>query len=369
MSSASLPLDYYIEDASVGPSDFDGVYKRMLSLELELVEFQESSKELEQALEEELRELESRNSDLLAQVRTKDLRIHALSDKIIQLNTELNNLHDEMVEKTEAYNKESRELKSKLVSVEILNDDMVSNDRVLESKLQLSTQFNNELLEKLAIVENDLELEKQENAKHRLAISNLENFNKSHRFSRRLAAAQGLESEDVTFADGTILDINEMLASEPAKPTESRIPKSGSLTKVQSFIVKSEVLRQKAEDMSTTLASYTGDESSRRHSRLAADNRDEPTRVSKSIERRSSAKGAGKNEAKLERPSTEPRQPVPKTAVHMERTSSLPVRGDGAAESLSLPPGTVRKSASLRQKSRGPPKKQGFRTSVKRLFF
>lgn len=240
------------------------VYLRVRQLEQELLEFQDSSKELEQALEEELQQLEEQNSTLEDQCREKDLKISELSTKIVALTLEINSLTEEL-----DANKRSNEqiisiLKQQLVAIEILNDDMVSHDRVLEQKLALAQQFNNELLEKLALVENDLELEKDVNAKQRLVILNLENasqiqeggLGKLEQSSKLTKLKRDSTLMDLTMVDGTILDINEMLASEPPKPQDIRqISKLGSLHMIHELYSKSDALLNKVEDLNTTLKS------------------------------------------------------------------------------------------------------------------
>lgn len=231
-------------------NDPNVLQQRMLELEQELIDFQESSKELEQALEDELRDLETEKASLAAQVHYRDVRIAELTKRIVELTAEVNQLTADVTQKEKAHNLLVADLKQKLVSMEILNDDMVSQDRILESKLRLATQFNNELLEKIAMVENDLELEKQENAKHKLTISNLQNAPAKLTRSKRDSTYR-----DLSFANGTVLDINEMLATEPPAPIpETHMPRSESLTIFQELNTKSGLLRQKVGEMNTSLA-------------------------------------------------------------------------------------------------------------------
>lgn len=237
----------------------------MLELEKELAEFQDSSKELEQALEEELRVLETQATTLTAQIQAKDAKIRSLTETVAQLNLEINEQSTRSVEEAAEYEKKISDLKHKLIHMEILNDDMVSRDRVLESKLLLATQFNDELLEKIAMVENELELERQANARHRLTITNLET-EKSERanvkekemscFGDKEVYAEkriGRDStfQDFSFAEGTILDIGEMLASEPPKNV---VPRSESLLLFQELYTKSGALRQKVGEVNMSLA-------------------------------------------------------------------------------------------------------------------
>lgn len=229
------------------------VYQRMLELEQELIEFQESSKELEQTLEEELHELESHNNLLLSQVQLKDSQIAELTQTVVRLNKELAELATQHTMRDEENKKAIAELKKSLVTMEILNDDMISRDRIFEQKLLLANQFNNELLERIAMTENDLESEREINARHQLTISNLENtLPASLKLTHR---KRNSTYQDFSMAEGTILDINEMLASEPPQPVQSRtVPRSDSLHKLHQLHNMSDVLRHKVGEMNTSLS-------------------------------------------------------------------------------------------------------------------
>lgn len=238
-------------------AEFQKVYQRMLDLELELIEFQESSKDLEQALEDELHDLETQKSSLVAQLLAKDKMISTLNARVIALNTEVTDLLNLLSENKAIYEKTTADLKHKLVAMEILNDDYLSKDRVVESKLHLANQFNNELLEKLAMVENDLDLERQANAQHKLTISNLSN-NATNQPGRLTRNKRDSTYRDFAFAESTILDINEMLATEPpATLGESKMPRSESLTRFQELCSKSDILRQKVGEVNSSLALKT----------------------------------------------------------------------------------------------------------------
>lgn len=239
---------------SMDPTEFQKVYHRMLELELELVEFQESSKDLEQALEDELHDLEAQKSLLTDQLRSKEKLIFTLNGKVQSLNNEVAELLNLLIDDKSAYEKVIADLKHKLVAMEILNDDYLSRDRVVDSKLQLANQFNNELLEKLAMVENDLDLERQTNAHLKLTLSNLGNT-KNRQASRQTRMKRDSTYTDFAFAESTVLDINEMLATEPPAPVmESKMPRSESLTRFQELCTKSDVLRQKVGEVNSSLA-------------------------------------------------------------------------------------------------------------------
>ncbi|KAM9920575.1 hypothetical protein OXX59_007115 [Metschnikowia pulcherrima] len=235
-------------------AEFEKVYRRMIELEHELVEFQDSSKDLEQALEDELHDLETQKSSLTSQLQNKDKVIATLNARVISLNTEVADISNTLADYKAASEKTIADLKHKLVAMEISNDDYLSRDRVVESKLQLANQFNNELLEKLAMVENDLDLERQANAQYRLTLSNLNNTAASQP-ARLTRSKRDSTYRDFAFAESTVLDIGEMLASEPpATIEESKMPRSESLTRFQELCSRSDVLRQKVGEVNSSLA-------------------------------------------------------------------------------------------------------------------
>ncbi|EEQ41092.1 hypothetical protein CLUG_05220 [Clavispora lusitaniae ATCC 42720] len=238
------------------PASSEEIYRRMLEVEQELIEFQESSKELEQTLEDELRELESQNDLLLAQVRAKDAKISELSHTGDSLEQRTCNRICRMSAARDKENKDIiADLKKTLVAMEISNDDMASRDRVLEQKLSLANQFNNELLEKIALTENDLEMEREANARHQLTISNMQNAaNTGNTTSSRIK--RDSTYQDFSMAEGTILDINEMLATEPPVPVKQRsMPRSDSLHKMQQLHSMSDILLHKVGEMNLALKS------------------------------------------------------------------------------------------------------------------
>lgn len=238
------------------------IYEKMLALEREFMDFQESSKELEQALEQELKESEDKNILLTTQMRAKDAKIDELNNTVIDLSKEVNRLTNNAIEQRKQLEAQIADLKKKLVTVEILNEDVLSHDRIMENKLALATQFNNELLEKIALTENDLEMERQINAQNRLKIFNLENEKSLPPKSKRLlkqvkGRPLSVMSLADTSADGTVLDIEDFLASAPPGLTtnnNAEMPRSESKTKIHELTIWSGEMQQRIGELSNSLA-------------------------------------------------------------------------------------------------------------------
>ena len=72
----------------------DELIEKVLELEAVLNEFQDSSKELERALEDELLELENTKTQLSEQLDLKKQELAQANTKVINLTSELNNLHE-----------------------------------------------------------------------------------------------------------------------------------------------------------------------------------------------------------------------------------------------------------------------------------
>lgn len=244
-------------------SDEHDMQERMLELEQELLEFQKSSKELEEALEDELSELENKNKLLVTQINAKDEKLQQLTSQLSDANAEIFRVQEALAADKVKMEKEILALKQKLVEVEILNDDMGMNDRILENNLHFAKLLNNDLLERLALAESDLESEKQINAQYKLRISNLESeslrpLTKARHLqqikpkSKRQSVTRSIMSVADTTADGTILDLNEFLASAPPEAIHpnSNIPRSGSRGKIHEQYLRSEEIVQKVGQMS-----------------------------------------------------------------------------------------------------------------------
>ncbi|CAK7898411.1 hypothetical protein CAAN1_26S00672 [[Candida] anglica] len=253
-------------------SDREGIWElskeaaieRVVELETELIEFQESSKELEQALEDELHELELANEKLEFKYETVVSQLNVVNAKNVSLTQELTRVTEENRASMERYEDTVAGLRSQLVSVEIVNDNMENNDRLLESKLEIANQFNNELLEKIAILENDYYRERKDNIESKLHISNYENEIKQLR-ARLDGVKETSETEKypdfhheadrttATFADESFLSMKDILNAGPPISKVSAIPKSNSLKKLHELTEKSEELSQKVHSFKTAL--------------------------------------------------------------------------------------------------------------------
>lgn len=245
----------------LGQLSQEEVVQRVIELESELNEFQESSKELEQALEEELQGLENENSTLREALGTSKKQLQLSKENIASLNKEISDLNETVITKTQEYEKQISSLKQKLVSVEIVNDDMEENDRMLCTKLELAGQFNNELLEKIAIIENDLHREKQTNSQKQLHITNFENSIKEMK-GKILSLETKLRFYENNEVESLFLSMKDILNAGPPSSKSSHtlangkgsgMKKSDSLKKLHQLTTNSESMSKKARNLKNSV--------------------------------------------------------------------------------------------------------------------
>lgn len=246
--------------------------QRFFELEEMLTEFQESSKDLEKALEEELIAEEQQNKKLTNTLQAKDKLLQQVKEENQQINGELIDTQNELISKTKAYEEQLNALRQQLISVEINNDYMESNDRVLSNKLDLANQFNNELLEKLAITENDLEIEKKLNSGLSLHVTNYENEIQqlSDRIKELESRLDGDNNDEADDFESTFLSIREVLRNgPPGAPGTPRVPKSSSLHKIHDLTLNFLVLNEKFDNWNSTIYLSNLKSSSTTHTTLS----------------------------------------------------------------------------------------------------
>ncbi|RLV91657.1 AP-1 accessory protein LAA1 [Spathaspora sp. JA1] len=224
-----------MDEKKLGELSKDELISKVLELESILNDFQQSSKDLERALEDELQELETKNASLVRDLNKLQQVYLDAKQKNVKLNSEINELSSTNRDKIMKLESEITQLQLKLVKIEIVNDSMESNDRILLNKYEISQQFNNELLEKIALLEDEVDRSKKQNIEQQLYITNYQNqlneLNQQVRQNHNHNQNQTASDEEV--GDVSILSIKEMLRSSP--PPTIRMKKSRSLRKLQSL--------------------------------------------------------------------------------------------------------------------------------------
>ncbi|KAG5421111.1 NDE1 [Candida metapsilosis] len=207
--------------------------QKVLESEAILNEFQESSKDLEKALEDELQELETAKLNLEHQVINLKNQLIASKQQNLEQGKELDSLQDLLLSKDQ----EIINLQQKIVKIEIANASMESQDRIMLNKYQVQQSFNNELLEKLAILEDELDRTKKENAERQLHITNYKIQIKD--LQDKIKNAE----PDENAADVSFVSLLDVLKSTPppnvlrdvTNTSQSKMKKSDSLQKLKNL--------------------------------------------------------------------------------------------------------------------------------------
>lgn len=210
---------------------------RVEQLENELLEFQESSKELEQALEDELSRLEATNLTLQTKLEQARQDAAARKERERGLEQELKVTREAIHTEKRQYDEKIHNLTQRLVAIEVANESMELNDRMYSSKLQLAQQMNNELLEKLAMAEDEVQRQREIGIQKDLHISNCENTIAD--LKRQLEGNSNTAEQGE--ADILVLSMRDVLKSGP-----KRMPKSESLNRLRELTELSQVAANKA---------------------------------------------------------------------------------------------------------------------------
>ncbi|ODV98633.1 hypothetical protein PACTADRAFT_48353 [Pachysolen tannophilus NRRL Y-2460] len=161
---------------------YEEAVKEVVSLRRELQEFENSSKELEDALELEIQDLNNERNKLRTNLQMKNEELNDSKKKIMALENELMQLSSKNNDLICKYEQDISQKKSKLIQFEIESDNLETDTRILNSKLQTQQEINNELLEKNIILQYEiseinhtLNNEKLENSNNQIKINELLN--------------------------------------------------------------------------------------------------------------------------------------------------------------------------------------------------
>ncbi|KAI5968800.1 hypothetical protein CANMA_002236 [Candida margitis] len=214
----------------------DELIQKVLESEAILNEFQESSKDLEKALEDELQELETTKMNLEDQVISLKNQLLTSRQQNLDHGKELDKLQDLLLNKDQ----EIMGLQQKIVKIEIANASMESQDRIMLNKYEVQQTFNNELLEKLAILEDELDRAKRQNSERQLHITNYKI--QVHDLQETI---KQLEADQHRDCDASFVSMKDVLKSTPppnvlrnvtnTTTSQSKMKKSDSLQKLKNL--------------------------------------------------------------------------------------------------------------------------------------
>lgn len=132
--------------------DYKSAIEAIQQLENELNEFQASSFELEKELEKELSDLENQNDKLKDKINDLENKLNQKRIKEVEFNESKN----ELIKEINLLKIEKNEKNSKLIDIEILNDNFEKNERIL---LQNQDDLNfkmNKMFEKNVLLNSEI---------------------------------------------------------------------------------------------------------------------------------------------------------------------------------------------------------------------
>lgn len=238
---------------------------RVQQLELELLEFQESSKELELALEDELARMEAYTASLEhdLEVTQQDLATSRAREQ--QLERQLEAAEEAIRQQNRQNEERVLGLTQRLVAIEVVNESMELNDRMHAARMEVVQQMNNDLLERVALLDDEVHRQRDVAVQNRLHMSNQENTilelsqtvtelqQENTELRKHLEPVQvsgvseaSLRNESTILHEGDVLvlSMRDMLRAGP-----QRMSHSGSLHRLQELLERSMAAAKEAHEI------------------------------------------------------------------------------------------------------------------------
>ncbi|GMM38941.1 hypothetical protein DASC09_062800 [Saccharomycopsis crataegensis] len=230
--------------------------KQIQQLENELSDFQQSSYELEQELEKELNDLETRKQELEEALESKRKEAENWKAKYVRLESEFNNVTSRNEDKFKNYKKELQSVRSKLVNIEILNDNIEQNERILSINLNdLETKYNDSL-ERIALLESEINYKDEALLKEKLDNQNTQNqFNelKGEIDKLRSQQKQKLQREKSQSGQSSSSIFDSTGNASVSESVRNNIPKSNSIKQLHNMIEQTKFMENRVETIRNTI--------------------------------------------------------------------------------------------------------------------
>jgi chromosome segregation ATPase len=155
--------------------DYQSAIEAIQQLETELNEFQTSSYELEKELEKELMDLELKNEDLHEKVDELEEKLKRNKKYQIEKENEFSDLRSALQKEIEIIRRELSEKTSRLIDIEIANDNFEQNERNFESNQSELKEEYNKVLERNILLETEVSELKKLLLKEQLNNQNIQN--------------------------------------------------------------------------------------------------------------------------------------------------------------------------------------------------
>lgn len=214
--------------------------KQIQQLETELTDFQKSSYELEQELEKELTALEDQNNEYKEEIARKNKEIDTWRTKYVQLERELSNLNTLYQDRFRKYKTELHSVRSQLVNIEIMNDNIEQNERLLSINLNDLESKYNDSLEKIALLEGELSYKEELLLKEKLKNQNLQN--EYGEIKERLLVAKARNEVGMSYDTGNAsMDLSRC------------IPKLNLIKQLHNMIEQTKFMENRVETLRNTI--------------------------------------------------------------------------------------------------------------------
>ncbi|CCH42693.1 putative nuclear distribution protein [Wickerhamomyces ciferrii] len=232
--------------------DYESAIDAIQQLEAELNEFQTSSYELEKELEKELTALELDNEELKIKNEEIQDQLNEIQREKIDKEKEFNKIRTELQNKIVKLEKDLEIKNSKIVDIEILNDNIEQNERNLNLSYKELEENYNSSVEKIILLEQEIN-----DSKNQLMMEKLNHQNTKIELNEFKTKFEALERRSTTKSRSLSNPINP---SSSTSSTTSSIPlsnskmtKSNSIRQLHSMIEQSKGMESRIGNIKTSL--------------------------------------------------------------------------------------------------------------------
>lgn len=233
-SNTSSPERSYCQ---VKYKDYESALAAIQQLEAELNEFQTSSYELEKELEKELSALELDNEELKLKNEEITEELKDLKQQKFTTEKELERVRAELDSKIEKLEKDLEAKNSKIVDIEILNDNIEQSERNLNVSYKELEENYYASMEKIILLEQELSDARNQTMKEQLNHQNTKNELAEWKAKATIKPAK--------------------TSSNPRPLSQSKMSKSNSIRQLHSMIEQSKGMESRIGNIKASLHSKT----------------------------------------------------------------------------------------------------------------
>ncbi|ODV62856.1 uncharacterized protein ASCRUDRAFT_79487 [Ascoidea rubescens DSM 1968] len=255
------------EDDIISHKRYKEALNQINQLENELSEFQSSSYELEQELEKELNDLDSKNESLKLNLIESEKETSLWKNKFFNLQKDLQNQSVKAQEQISNYKNELSNTRNKLINIEIINDNIEQNERKLNVNLNELDSKYNDTLEQVALLESELDYKNELLLKEQLEHQNTRNSllevqkeldNLKNSINKSTSASTTSTGLPLIFNSiGIFGNTNNNLSRTPSNSLDSTsqrsFPKSNSIRQLHDMINQAKGMESRVENIKISL--------------------------------------------------------------------------------------------------------------------